>query len=73
MIRIFNRHCHTCHQQKPVRYYIHNWQKAYTFVLPFPYCNECAQGKAGLTLYEEWVRFGAIIDAIAFRNNAALS
>jgi len=73
VIRIFNRLCHTCHQEKMIRYYIHNWQKVYTFVLPFPYCDECAKYKTGLTLYDDWVRFGAIIDCVAFRNNEKLS
>lgn len=69
---MFYRLCRTCKQEKPVKYYIAQWQKQYQMPLPFPYCAECAAKKEGLTLYSTWV---AILDACDYakRNNARLS
>jgi hypothetical protein len=73
MIKRFNVLCHICKQNKPVRYYIVQWQKKYMIPLPWPYCAECVKSRDGLMLYEDWVKFLDAMERVAFRNNAELS
>jgi len=72
MAKRFNRLCHSCKQEKPVKYYIAEWQKTYEIPMPFAYCNECASNKKGLMLHRDWVAFREAMGK-AGRNNAGLS
>lgn len=66
------RRCIKCKLDKFVQYYIHEWQKDYEYILPFPICDECASKRTDLVLYCKWIRVLGAMDT-AQRNNAVLS
>ena len=67
------RKCHLCKQERPVLYYISEWQKRFMIPLPFPYCEWCVKCKEGLTLYKDWVAQTERGCGLAIRNNSELS
>lgn len=57
---MMKRKCHLCKQERPVQYYISEWQKRFMIPLPFSYCEECSRGSASksrgdLMLYDDYV------------------
>ena len=72
-IRRFLTKCIRCHEDKPVKLYVGEWQKKYVNVLPLPYCEECRGEIAGLTLYEAWVAEEEKRYSLSLKNNAELS
>lgn len=65
MIRIFNRFCRECQSDRPVKYYIHEWQKKFEHLFPFSYCDKCANRKKDIMLYDVWM---AIVNAVKYVN-----
>lgn len=52
---MMKRKCHLCKQERPVQYYISEWQKRFMIPLPFLFCEECAKSRGDLMLYDEYI------------------